>query len=71
LPLLSSNTSMMPWARSRESITEAPRSLKEPEGISHSHFTSASAPAIGCASSGVQPSPSVMGAPVSGGSAAR
>ena len=36
-----------PAARSSDSITEAPRSLKLPVGMNHSHFSSAVAPPIG------------------------
>ena len=38
-------------------MTEAPRSLKLPVGMNHSHFSSAGAPRIVRGTSGVQPSP--------------
>ena len=71
MPELSSSTAWMPWSRSSDSITEAPRSLKLPVGMNHSHFSSAVAPPKLRGTSGVQPSPMVIGAPASGGSAAR
>ena len=40
MPELSSSTSRMPCARSSDSITLAPRSLKLPVGMNHSHFSS-------------------------------
>ena len=41
LPELSSRTWLIPWARSNDSITLAPRSLKLLVGLNHSHFSSA------------------------------
>ena len=41
-------------------MTEAPRSLKEPVGMNHSHFSSAVPPARARSTSGVQPSPMLM-----------
>jgi hypothetical protein len=52
-------------------MTEAPRSLKEPVGMNHSHFSSAVAPPTERGTSGVRPSPMLIGAPWSGGRAAR
>jgi hypothetical protein len=46
LPEESSSTSVTPCARSSDSITEAPRSLNDPVGMNHSHFSSAEAPPI-------------------------
>ena len=45
-------------------ITLAPRSLKLQVGLNHSHFSRTVAPAIRASNSGVQPSPSVMGASI-------
>ena len=70
LPELSSSTAATPWARSRESITEAPRSLNEPVGMNHSHFSSAVAPPKARSTSGVQPSPMLMRCSGTKGSAA-
>ena len=70
LPLLSSRTSWIPCCRSRLSITLAPRSLKLPVGMNHSHFRCAVPPCSARRSSGVQPSPIVIGASTCIGSAA-
>ena len=61
LPELSSSTSRTPCARSSDSITLAPRSLKLPVGMNHSHFSNAGAPYSVRPISGVQPSPRVIG----------
>ncbi len=71
LPELSSSTARTPWARNSDSITEAPRSLKLPVGETHSHFSSAGAPATARASSGVPPSPKVIGSATAIGRDAR
>jgi hypothetical protein len=52
-------------------MTEAPRSLKLPVGMNHSHFSSAVAPPKLRGTSGVQPSPMLIGLPARDGSAAR
>lgn len=62
LPELSSSTSRTPCCRSSESITDVPRSLKLQVGLNHSHLKWTSVPlATRRASSGVQPSPRLMG----------
>jgi hypothetical protein len=71
LPELSSNTARTPCARSNESMTLAPRSLKLPVGMSHSHLIHAGAPRSVRNSKGVQPSPRLIGSSVSDGNAAR
>lgn len=35
---LASRTERTPWHLRRESITEVPRSLKDPVGLNHSHL---------------------------------
>ncbi len=52
-------------------MTLAPRSLKLPVGMNHSHLSSAGAPAIRRSTSGVQPSPMLIGAGQASGKAAR
>ena len=43
-------------------MTEAPRSLNEPVGMNHSHFSSAVPLPIAISTMGVQPSPIEIGA---------
>ena len=52
-------------------MTLAPRSLKLPVGMNHSHFSSTSAPCRRRGTRGVQPSPIVIGLSVCIGKAAR
>jgi len=42
-------------------MTEAPRSLKEPVGMNHSHFSSAVPSPRRASTRGVQPSPMLIG----------
>ena len=61
---------MTPCCRSSESITDVPRSLNEHVGLNHSHLKCTVAPANWRATSGVQPSPSEIGASHASGNAA-
>jgi hypothetical protein len=51
-------------------MTEAPRSLNDPVGMNHSHFSSAVPPGSVRSTSGVQPSPMLIRALGAQGSAA-
>lgn len=52
-------------------MTEAPRSLKLPDGMIHSHLSKVVAPSIEREMRGVRPSPMVIGSLGAKGSAAR
>ena len=71
MPELSSSTEVTPIWRRKDSITAVPRSLKLPVGLNHSSLKKGRKSPQGRCTSGVQPSPSVIGSAISTGSAAR
>ncbi len=71
LPEESSSIASTPICRRNDSITEEPRSLKLPVGLNHSSLKNGRKSPQSCWTSGVQPSPSVIGFLISTGSAAR
>lgn len=71
LPELSSRMASTPICRRKDSITAEPLSLKLPVGLNHSSLKNGRSSPHACCTSGVQPSPSVIGFAISTGSAAR
>ena len=71
LPELSSSTPGTPSWRRNDSITVVPRSLKLPVGLNHSSLKNGRCSPQGRCTSGVQPSPMVIGSAMGTGSEAR